>query len=154
MPIGRGGSGNIWEAQREQAVAAEDIEAQFSQSAQTSELNTKDTEPAQYAFKSRGGAGNWYSPKELAATGSFESGQPAASSLTRLKTEQTPVVRMTGRGGAGNFTYAQGQAEHDAQKLQAEQDEKIQRIQAEVAKGIESKLAVPAKAHTPVEKVE
>ena len=62
----------------------------------------------------RGGAGNWYEPKELQKDGSFSSPSDATAIPTSSKPQistpwhpegqELPVAR-SGRGGAGNFVW-------------------------------------------------
>lgn len=157
MPIGRGGSGNYWEAQREQAAASEDVEAQLAkQRDQILEVQANASAPADYAFRARGGAGNVYSPKELAATGNFESKvvEPTSqSAFTSSDPASSTPIRMSGRGGAGNFVYATTQVGQEVRGVRDEQKEKAQQIQASVAQNVEHQLKPPAKARVPDERV-
>ncbi|KAK7521251.1 uncharacterized protein IWZ02DRAFT_282640 [Phyllosticta citriasiana] len=76
MAWGRGGAGNI-EAQEEQSKkVAEDIASQHRRASRTGSIvpiRTTVSPPPPYAHTGRGGAGNTYSPAELAQTGTFQS---------------------------------------------------------------------------------
>lgn len=68
-PYGRGGAGNYEAIQRENEKVANDLEA--NQSAADNATNNyvppdiAERSEAQYAHTGRGGAGNYYSPREL-----------------------------------------------------------------------------------------
>jgi hypothetical protein len=78
-PYGRGGAGNYEAIQRENEKINKDLEA--SQSAADNATNNfappdlAERSEAQYAHTGRGGAGNYYSPKNLAEQGSFSGAQ-------------------------------------------------------------------------------
>lgn len=153
-PYGRGGAGNIEVQQSEEKRIAEDVEAQ--QSVQTSEQASSHPE---YAYSGRGGAGNIYSPKQLAETGSFVSQSSTAAGQSRLKAADSTrsgssnntaiVARMTGRGGIGNYDWSSWEAENDDQ-AQVEEAKKRE-IEQSVAEGVAIQLAPPPKAVIPHE---
>jgi predicted transcriptional regulator len=78
-PYGRGGAGNYEAIQRENEKISKDLEA--SQSAAEKATNNylppdiAERSEAQYAHTGRGGAGNYYSPKDLAEHGNFSGAQ-------------------------------------------------------------------------------
>jgi hypothetical protein len=78
-PYGRGGAGNYEAIQRENQKINKDLEA--SQSAADSATNNfappdlAERSEAQYAHTGRGGAGNYYSPRNLAEHGNFSGAQ-------------------------------------------------------------------------------
>lgn len=78
-PYGRGGAGNYEAIERENKKINNDLEA--SQSAADSALNDvvphniAERSEAQYAHTGRGGAGNYYSPRDLTEQGNFQGAQ-------------------------------------------------------------------------------
>lgn len=78
-PYGRGGAGNYEAIQRENEKVANDLEA--NQSAADNATNNyvppdiAERSEAQYAHTGRGGAGNYYSPRELTEHGNFSGAQ-------------------------------------------------------------------------------
>ena len=101
----------------------------------------------------RGGAGNWYEPKELQKEGTFTqpadataiptSSKPQVSTPWHPENQELPVAR-SGRGGAGNFVWRSGE---EAGKKEREEEEKEEerrkglRVQAE--RSVEGSLARP-----------
>ncbi|KAK8153661.1 hypothetical protein IWX90DRAFT_444823 [Phyllosticta citrichinensis] len=83
MAWGRGGAGN-YEAQEEQSKkVAENIASQHRRASRTGSIvpiRTTTSPPLPFAHSGRGGAGNTYSPAELAQTGTFQSTVNASSS--------------------------------------------------------------------------
>ncbi|KAF2415964.1 hypothetical protein EJ08DRAFT_703765 [Tothia fuscella] len=169
MPYGRGGAGN-WE-QQEQAKrkAAEDLEAARSQSSQstttttttptvsqsqpqnapsitsTSNQEPSQTTPQDYAHMGRGGAGNWFSPKELSTTGTFITPTDPTTSTKADKSTEAEIVTETrhrGRGGAGNFIWSQ---EEEERRKRGEETKEIE-LKDMVARDVEMGLQRPGKA--------
>jgi hypothetical protein len=79
-PYGRGGAGNYEQAiSRENEKINNDLEANQS-AAETAGVNyippdIAERSEAQYAHTGRGGAGNYYSPRELVEQGKFSGAQ-------------------------------------------------------------------------------
>jgi hypothetical protein len=123
MPYGRGGAGNILQATLDSARATADLEAANAHAPASSITSPDDvslgSHPSssskeadsnsnsngnsnsgrltdgqeQYAHMGRGGAGNWYSPRELSKTGEFtsssrgpENGEAASATATATAT--------------------------------------------------------------------
>jgi hypothetical protein len=104
----------------------------------------------------RGGAGNWFQPKELQKDGTFT--QPTDS--TAIPTTSTPQistpwhpegqelpVARSGRGGAGNFVW-RSEEEIRREKEGRELDELKKRevVRESVERGVDEGLARPGKA--------
>jgi len=168
MPYGRGGAGNIAASTpgpsnpitAYNANASSDLELQ--QSAADSSTNPAITsgasvidpghdfdtkENSAYAHMGRGGAGNYYSPKELLSNGKFEGagnshvvgdGTPIAEKTNEVK---GPAYR--GRGGAGNYA---GPPEERSEKDVVDEKE---RLKKDIERGVEEGLARPEKARLP-----
>jgi hypothetical protein len=78
-PYGRGGAGNYEAIKRENEKINNDLEASQS-AAETAGVNyippdIAERGEAQYAHTGRGGAGNYYSPRELVEHGNFSGAQ-------------------------------------------------------------------------------
>jgi hypothetical protein len=59
-------------------------------------------------------------------------------------------MAKTGRGGAGNFEWGNGEAERKAAAQQQEEAERRQaKLQKDVEKGVKESLAFPSKAKLP-----
>ncbi|QIW96047.1 hypothetical protein AMS68_001565 [Peltaster fructicola] len=167
MPYGRGGAGNIEAQQRERERATEDVEAQQQQEIvlDASSLSGDRSAPAQYAYSGRAGAGNIYSPKDLAKTGSFAGTEVVplrednvtstgpmnragsdsnADIIVSVQQSATPTIHKVGRGGAGNYEYTSSQVQgtNDADRERERQRE----IETSVVQNVEEQLAVPPKA--------
>ena len=165
MAYGRGGAGNIEAAAQESARALGDPEAnQQSTRQQDPPEDVIAREEQQYQHLGRGGAGNYYSPKDLSKTGNFSDAhrshivgegtlQPSSSiaadhssappSYNTAK-PTTEAVRSYGRGGAGNYSY--GAAEAEAAQKKARDEKAKERLQADVEKRVQASLAMPQKA--------
>ncbi|KAK8221537.1 hypothetical protein IWZ01DRAFT_478415 [Phyllosticta capitalensis] len=99
MAWGRGGAGNIEAMEAEQSKrVADDIESQHRRASRTGSIvpiRTTTSPPAPYAHSGRGGAGNTFSPAELAQTGTFTSTateQPPASSAASGKVREAATA--------------------------------------------------------------
>ncbi|MCJ1365142.1 hypothetical protein MMC16_004262 [Acarospora aff. strigata] len=80
--VGRGGAGNYYSQQDIQSAtkSAEDIEAQSQTVTSTGpRAEVLAPPPQEYAHSGRGGAGNFYSPATLHATGTFAISVPGSS---------------------------------------------------------------------------
>jgi len=168
MPYGRGGAGNIAASTpgpsnpitAYNASTSSDLESQQSAASNSTnpaassdskiidpghDFDTK--ENSAFAHMGRGGAGNYYSPKELLSSGKFEGagnshvvgdGTPVAEKAGDVK---GPAYR--GRGGAGNYAVAGG--ERGEQDMQDEKE----KLKSDIEKGVEDQLARPEKARLP-----
>ncbi len=121
---------------------AQDIEAQRLPSGAHLHAAQAD-QPAEYAHTGRGGAGNWYSPRQTENQGRPSGDRnidPTAVSDAELKS------RPGGRGGAGNIEFGRQVEERrrtePGKESQANQTELHERI----AHDVESGLAMPEKA--------
>lgn len=123
----------------------------------------------QYAHSGRGGAGNYYSPKELSETGRFSDAhrshipgdgtQPPASSVGAAASSEPPsystastgsgATKSWGRGGAGNMSYGMMEDEERAARRKLQEDEAKEKLKAEVERGVGETLAMPQKAKLP-----
>ena len=101
----------------------------------------------------RGGSGNWYQPKELEQSGSFQqpadsTAAPSTSTKPNISTpwhpegQEFPVARA-GRGGAGNFVWKD--EERDARRNEEEKKAK-DRVSEDVERDVEAGLAKPGAA--------
>ena len=189
MPYyGRGGAGNISAVQAASERASADLEANQS-AADTStdpeksrlplnykeeELGTPSSE-RQYAHSGRGGAGNFYSPKELSQSGHFNDagrsnilgqGTMAPSELPGQRGEGESMIagrqisssapstagestRTYGRGGAGNYAFGISESEERTAKSRLEDDEKQSRLKQDIENGVKEQIAFPQKAKLP-----
>lgn len=144
MAWGRGGAGNI--AQQEQLqeqskkLAAEDLEANRSLTSDAAPPAKTSSQPSEYAHMGRGGSGNWYQPKELEQSGSFQqpadsTAAPSTSTKPNVSTpwhpegQELPVARA-GRGGAGNFVWKDEERE-------AKRNEEEKKVKEKVSEGVE-----------------
>lgn len=153
---GRGGAGNILAQQLQRQQAADDVEAQTQPAESAVSQTSSSTLPSQYSYSGRGGAGNLYSPRELATAGIFTDtevvGQRTATTQPgKVTIEQgtSPVVRKVGRGGAGNYEYGTAQGQVNATTEAADDQKKGLEIQSTVEQDVNEQLAVPAKARIP-----
>lgn len=144
-------------------MIAQDVEAQQSQSiggsstaANVPEISTQTaSEQQQYGHSGRGGAGNWYSPVELARQGTFSSSaasptSPSTSTSTSaIWTGAAPVElpsARTGRGGAGNFVWGAIEKEKEEAARRRQEEERV-KVQATV--DVEQGLAKPSNVFLP-----
>jgi hypothetical protein len=144
----RGGAGNIQAAAQQKERASSDLEANRlpKESVTIVPLDTK----REYAHSGRGGAGNYYSPKELDRKGDFGARNPAVNEPRDNEehvgqtgnTGSAPV--KVGRGGAGNFTFGKSD-ESDEENRQKEEEGKIVDIEKHVEDGV-GQLQMPEKA--------
>nr|OQO17749.1 hypothetical protein B0A51_13791 [Rachicladosporium sp. CCFEE 5018] len=142
---GRGGAGNIQAVQQEKDRIANDLESGSKTVAKerptVAEVKHNDQ---QYAHSGRGGAGNYYSPKELSESGKFSTGDAASTASGSIASTQ--LVRKYGRGGAGNYEFSgTGPAQAKAQDEVAEADRR-RRLQDAIEKGVSEQLTFPSKA--------
>ncbi|KAF2249038.1 hypothetical protein BU26DRAFT_310990 [Trematosphaeria pertusa] len=152
MP-GRGGAGNIAQAQEQSRRLAEDLEANRSlASSAASPATSTPSQPQDYAHMGRGGAGNWYQPTELEKEGTFTqpsdataiptSSKPHVSTPWHPETQELPVARA-GRGGAGNFMWK----DEEKERLKREEEERtMEKVNEKVERDVEAGLAKPGAA--------
>jgi hypothetical protein len=97
----------------------------------------------------RGGAGNWYEPKELQKEGTFmqsadstakpTSSKPEISTPWHPEGQELPVAR-SGRGGAGNFVW---RGEDVGQKERDEEERRKEALRIQAERSVEGSLARP-----------
>lgn len=159
MP-GRGGAGNILAVQQENERVAADLEANQSAAGSYAQPTPIRNEP-QYAHSGRGGAGNFYSPKELSQNGQYkdtdfgngtqDSRLATADPFSNAKPLSGPT-RTYGRGGVGNYTYDASENQEQALRRRIQEDEdKQQKLKADIEAGVKETLAMPPKAKLPGE---
>jgi hypothetical protein len=164
MPaFGRGGAGNIEALQATKATNAtnEKISADLERNQQDAEDYAGTAHPAlhnqEYAHTGRGGAGKYYSPRELKATGKFEGadtshvlgdGTPAPKSDKDKATKEATGIRY-GRGGMGNFFGGEEDAAGKARERQEEEVRKQEELKQQIEKGVDGVLSRPEKARLP-----
>ncbi|KAK5135475.1 hypothetical protein LTR08_005263 [Meristemomyces frigidus] len=170
MAYGRGGAGNIQAVAQETARASADLEAN-EKPTQSDHVGPPEDNSAreeqQYAHTGRGGAGNYYSPKDLTKSGNFSDAHrshilgdgtlPPATSMAADSGSAPPsyntaqpsgeTIRSYGRGGAGNYAFGAG--EGDAARKKAQEEQIKERLQADIERSVEQSLAVPEKAKLP-----
>lgn len=117
-----------------------DLEAQ--KTSKPVEPIVSDRAPAENAYSGRGGAGNWYSPKEVRATTSEPS--------TVFKSAAPVKPAFQGRGGAGN--YNDEEAEKRLQEQKAAEEAK--RWEQEAIEMVDIGLRPPEKAYLATERAE
>lgn len=151
MSSGRGGAGNILAVQQERARITADVEASHQQTAEPTPAQQQ-TSTQEYAHSGRGGAGNYYSPKDLKETGRFSHQNPIANANASgpVPTNAVPVVKY-GRGGAGNMSYGVTESEEKAamKKIEAERL-KREEIEVESAREAANSIAMPPQAKLPL----
>lgn len=111
----------------------------------------------------RGGAGNWYEPKELHKDGTFTqpsdataiptSSKPQISTPWHPEGQEMPVAR-SGRGGAGNFVWkSEEQARREREGRELDELKKKEAVSQEVERDVEAVLARPGPARLGEDKV-
>lgn len=153
---GRGGAGNILALQQQTERIAQDVEANRKPVVldEPGTVSGAAREEQQYAYTGRGGAGNYYVPKELEQTGHFSNahrshilGDGTLAPGGNDKDAKVTPARWQGRGGAGNFAWDVVQDEERAAQKKLEADrEKEAKLKAEVERGVEASIAMPEKA--------
>lgn len=105
----------------------------------------------------RGGAGNWYSPKDLNRTGQFVSSSAGENGQATTHTpiykdaernggqQQLPTARL-GRGGAGNMLWGAEETIDDRRRREREDEGKKEALREKVMHDVEAGLAKPGKA--------
>ncbi|THV72651.1 hypothetical protein D6D28_03812 [Aureobasidium pullulans] len=165
MPaFGRGGAGNIEALQATKATKAsnatnEKVSADLERNQQDAEDYAGTAHPAlhnqEFAHTGRGGAGNYYSPRELIATGKFEGvdtshvlgdGTPAPKGE---KEKEEPTVVRYGRGGMGNFFGVDEEMATKLRKKHEDEARKQEDLKQQIEKGVDGMLSRPEKARLP-----
>lgn len=110
----------------------------------------------------RGGAGNWYEPKELQKDGTFTqpadstaiptSSKPQISTPWHPEGQELPVAR-SGRGGAGNFVWkSDEQVRRETEGRELDEIKRKEDVQKDVEGRVEAILARPGAARLGEEK--
>jgi len=140
--VGRGGAGNFYlpgDGLGGETTGNEDPEAQKSSDPVVDAVAVADAvarkPPADFAHTGRGGAGNYYSPKEL---------DGMKVDATDGGTPQLQKAGYRGRGGAGNFMAKDTAEEERLREIEARKRDMV----AETARrDVEMALKAPGKAH-------
>ena len=100
---------------------------------------------SEYAYSGRGGAGNWYSPKEVQQTSS-------AKSAASIATKSSPPAQnpFFGRGGAGNYNSQDSERDIQQQVVAAAKT----RREEEVVTEVEMQLMPPARVYLSPERAD
>lgn len=119
MPYGRGGAGNFEAQQASQQQYNSRVSADLESQQQDAEnalgdkgfdVGHQDTHRREWAHMGRGGAGNYYSPKDLSEKGRFEGaasshvlgdGTPAPRAEDRAREDNGMGVGVSGGAGGG-----------------------------------------------------
>jgi hypothetical protein len=148
MSTGRGGAGNILAVQQEKAQVSGDVEANLRQTLESPILQQAQSQTqAQYAHSGRGGAGNYYSPKDLKETGRFSHQNTGTSSSTSSQAAHAAPVARYGRGGAGNMSF--GVTANEEKAAEAERVQRM-KIEAESEREAEQSIVMPPRAKLPL----
>lgn len=159
---GRGGAGNILALQQQHEKIVDDVEAnrprQTAGDQEEVEVPDSSREVQPYAYTGRGGAGNYYVPKDLKETGQFHNahrshilgdGTAAPDSVTPKEGSGAAAqpYRWQGRGGAGNYDWTAAENEERARLKKLEDDRlKEEKLRIDIEKGVSDALAVPERA--------
>ncbi|KAF2718306.1 hypothetical protein K431DRAFT_306207 [Polychaeton citri CBS 116435] len=161
MPYGRGGAGNIQAFAEQQPQPSSqkssevDLEANRQPTTPTAEPSQSYSEQQQqkeYAHTGRGGAGNWYSPRELSEKGNFHDSNlhtaagRSASGSSLSAAGDAGSARPLGRGGAGNYYGYGADSEVRASLRRREEEAKRERLYEDIERGVEETLAMPQRA--------
>ena len=148
--FGRGGAGNIEAVKGINPQIPADLEANQagagSYAREPMPSDYPEREEPQYAHSGRGGAGNYYSPKEISKTGSFSDGPVRSSSSGGLASGPSTTP---GRGGAGNYAFSAHQSAADTATKSMEEGQTQEKLKQDIAKSVEEQLAMPQKAKLP-----
>ena len=156
MPsYGRGGAGNIQAIEQATARISADLEAKHSAAdSYTKEPLSSDyaaREAQMYKHTGRGGAGNYFSPKDLRQTGNFDHVPPpgVGSKTSALGIAMEQTIRTLGRGGAGNYAFGMSENADWVARKGMEDEAKREKLTQDIEKGVEKTLALPQKAKLP-----
>lgn len=110
-------------------------------------INTPTTSPPPWYT---GGAGNWYTPANLATTGVFtdtrftDDGSTTPDPTSVNVHHQVDSRPWRGRGGAGNFAYDKPV---EPERIELEERQAAEEVQEEVRKDVEASLERPKSAY-------
>ena len=151
VSIGRGGAGNIGAIEQQNARVAEDLEA----SQGNAEAYLQPTSPTESvklrepSYLGRGGSGNYGSHEDLDHWEKLNKAE--GETFASLRKGGKPQSPTYGRGGAGN--YASGapaiESRHKTSHKMTEDEQKREKLKADVEKGVKDQLAMPQKARLP-----
>ncbi|RDL40754.1 uncharacterized protein BP5553_00733 [Venustampulla echinocandica] len=150
--VGRGGAGNfhseevIHNSTSQGCLPQPDLESQSL----TPSLTTSSKPPAEYLHTGRGGAGNWaQSTAPPLPTADSESILPTSTSppstpqAVQAPASGTTATYRGGRGGAGNYSWEEGDEER---KRKEEEGEKEKEVRKRVVDDVDMRLAKPGRA--------
>lgn len=146
---GRGGAGNIDAATQENARVAADLEANqsatepFAQASSPTD-SLKRQEPS---YVGRGGAGNYGSQKEVDHWNGLE--QAENESFAKIRKDSQAQSPTYGRGGAGNYAAGALKGRQNASRKMTEDEQKREKLKADIEQGVKDQLAMPQKAKLP-----
>ncbi|KAG9232566.1 hypothetical protein BJ875DRAFT_380403 [Amylocarpus encephaloides] len=159
--VGRGGAGNFYSKEDiETATQAtpSTLESQTATSSTTND-NTPSLPPPEYQHTGRGGAGNWVQPSTLPTPVTDPNSTSLAPSSTAINpssntpniptrtSSQAPALPATyhgGRGGAGNYSWR----DYEAEKKRKEEEERVREeaIRRGVEGSVDGGLTKPGRA--------
>lgn len=149
MRRGRGGAGNFDIASQETARAAADLEANqsptdsFSQTSSPVDLVQRQAP----SYVGRGGAGNYGSTED---PDNWDTLDRTTSEPLANNRKETPAQSPTqGRGGAGNYAVGNAAYQLYLSRRMTEDDQKREKLKADIEQGVNEQLAVPQKAKLP-----
>ena len=140
-PYGRGGAGNIQALEQTNAKIASDLEANQTTSQELLPSDYLHREEPKYVRSGRGGAGNYYDPKEVEQSANL--GGDAAATVSKASTASNPTA---GRGGAGNYAFGFSADARSAEREKLEEMRVREKVREDVERGVGEVLAVPPKA--------
>lgn len=145
---GRGGAGNINTVSAQNARIAEDLEA--NQSPSDSFTTASPLEIQQPSYIGRGGSGNYADRKESKHWDDLGRAEEATFASMRQQTGQARSPTY-GRGGAGNFASGAPAVESKlkASRKNTEDELKRDKLQQDIEREVEERLAMPQKAKLP-----
>jgi len=149
LKMGRGGAGNII-TENDQVRKEEERghDAETEAQLREAERNAKPKQEEEYKHMGRGGAGNWYTPADLAAKGALtpntENGKSGSSTPEPLNQHPHSLRTFRGRGGAGNYTHDQAE---NSDEIEKQEEERARQVEEEVRREVEKGLKKPTKAH-------
>ncbi|OIW33250.1 hypothetical protein CONLIGDRAFT_640396 [Coniochaeta ligniaria NRRL 30616] len=149
--VGRGGAGN-WYSKKDiddaDKVASEDLEAQkpIPSAATPTTASTSSEDTAAYSRAGRGGAGNFYDPKDTdeARRQEKEDSRRTNAALSSAGTSK-PRTGLSGRGGVGNWSDPSTTALTKQQEK--EEQERREHLEAQILQDVDAGLAPPPAAY-------
>ncbi|CZR54374.1 uncharacterized protein PAC_04258 [Phialocephala subalpina] len=142
---GRGGAGNF-HSRPSLDEASKDIEAQHESSLNLTRTTSATKPPPEYLHTGRGGAGNWVQPSELSSQGLA---QTQDSSLAFSQPGASKPSYKGGRGGAGNYGWAEAEEEERKKREregEREEERRKREVERAVMRDVEVGLARPERA--------